>query len=110
MREPEQDECGGGTRFAMYDYAVAAKTGVRPGQKERAADCARADRGEQCSIECRSALQLAARHERQQRPVSAGEEEESNRAHERRAQLVVVARVAHARAYGTCQALAGQRA
>ena len=63
---------------------------------ERRCHRRRADGAEQVAIEGRAALNLLPRHQRQQGPVGAGEQEERRGPHQRRAQVRIAPDVAQA--------------
>ena len=68
---------------------------ARAWQEERATDGTGADCCEQYPVETRTAMQLRAREQRQQRPVGAREQEKADRARQRRTQCAVVARITY---------------
>ncbi|KAG1530753.1 hypothetical protein G6F50_017108 [Rhizopus delemar] len=74
--------------------ATAAAASTRP------SDRAHADGAQQEAVEARAAPQHAARHQRQQRPHRACEDEEDRRAQQHHMQVAAGARKAHAGAEG----------
>src|SRR6266568_3075419 len=69
-----------------------------------------ADCSEQNTIEVRSTGDLAARNEREQRPIGAGEQEETHGAHQCCAQMRIAPRVTKPHAQRAAEALHGQMA
>ena len=76
----------------------------------RRRDRAGPDRAEQQAVELGTGRDLVARDERQQRPIGAGEQEESDGADQRRAQMRIVAGVAQSGAHGAAEPLGRQMA
>ena len=89
---------------------VGAEPPLGVGQREGAGDRARPNGAEQHAVGLRPGRDLVAGDERQQRPIGAGEQEEGERAHERRAQMHVVARMAQPSADRAGEALGRQMA
>src|SRR6516165_12586365 len=75
---------------------VGAQSGFGSRQQKRARDRAGTEDSEQHAVKVRAAADLLARHEWQQRPIGAGEQEKTGGADERRPQVLVVPGVAQA--------------
>ncbi len=94
--QAEQGGRGRGAERAGDGQPIRAEPGVQPRQGERAADRRGADDPEQHAIERRTAGDLGADDQGQQRPVGAGEDEETGAADQGRTQWAAEAGVAHA--------------
>ena len=76
MRKPEQHERDAGGERRPGDEAIGPELGLQPVEREGAADRADAERAEQDAVMFRPPGHLAARQQRQQRPIGGGEGKE----------------------------------
>ena len=94
---------------AQRHQPIGPELRLQPGQQKRAADGAGADDAEQHAVEPRTARDLLARDQRQQRPIGAGEQEKSGRPHHRRAQMRIMSGIAKAGRDGLAEPLRRQQ-
>ncbi len=108
-RRGEETERGDGSDRAKRGLPVRAEPFLQPAERERRDDRADADSGHELAVDLRAAAALAARHQRQQGEIGAGEGKEGDGADERRIHFAAVANIAHAGRHRADQAFGRQR-
>src|SRR5260221_3747464 len=103
--DPQQDQTERRAERAGRNEPVGSESRLHRGQREGADNGADADRSQQNAVELGAARDLIACDQREQRPVSACEEEERYRSYERRAQIRIVSRMPETDHQGAGQTL-----